>query len=610
MTKRSIGFLAVLMFLVGGGALGCSGDEGGGGGDGGLLSSNGGAEDTGAVEDTGATTAEDSGAADSGAEDTAEPDTAEPDAPPEVDFCEAAGLTPTTLKEATEGFGYLDVAGDFTVNTLDGGAWTLSEEWTGCESYVFLNYFQDLRSNPGGTWYVDLLWDSDIAEFLSESPDNVHYFFTSFQETAAEREQQLTEMKRRFDAYLALNVDDVEVRASWQRRLHFVTDRSTEIEGSVGAFMADYLNYMFSEDAIVDLGDRGQAQPPLPLVFAIDREQHWDPGGSLSEFVGGSDKFVMASYLGRFFNHKAALREQVAAETDVTTVTLLDEEVTERVFTQTITLPDGAEMAAFDTLEFDIEVTCPHRNPFACSEWDRIARIAYCLDGAECTDRREVVRWITPYWRRGTRRWLIDASPFLAYMREGGEQSFYVEMGPGWERKTSRLARMELRFATRDQPRAIRVERVFTGGAFNAEYNDSKEPVEIEVGDASRVELAVILSGHGQEAGNCAEWCDHRHVFTVDGAGVARIESEPGIGEGRTCARAADRGVSPGQWGNWAPGRAYWCPGMPVDVMRFELTDRLREDRPSILRYSANFAGNDPVGGSIALNAYVIWYDE
>ena len=31
-----------------------------------------------------------------------------------------------------------DVAGDFTVQQLDGSSWTFSEKWTGCESYVFL----------------------------------------------------------------------------------------------------------------------------------------------------------------------------------------------------------------------------------------------------------------------------------------------------------------------------------------------------------------------------------------------------------------------------------------------------------------------------------------
>ena len=43
---------------------------------------------------------------------------------------------------------------------------------------------------------------------------------------------------------------------------------------------------------------------------------------------------------------------------------------------------------------------------------DRIANIQLCLDGEACADRREIVRWITPYWRAGDQRYVIDASPY------------------------------------------------------------------------------------------------------------------------------------------------------------------------------------------------------
>ncbi|MEL6180422.1 MAG: peptide-N-glycosidase F-related protein, partial [Myxococcota bacterium] len=226
------------------------------------------------------------------------------------------------------------------------------------------------------------------------------------------------------------------------------------------------------------------------------------------------------------------------------------------------------------------------------------------------TQRRVPRRQYGVIHRTISRRSVIDASPFLAFMREGGEQTFFVEMGPGWERKTARQARMDLRLSQRgDKPRAIRIERAFTGGGFNAGYNDSKEPFMVDPGDASQVELVVLLSGHGQETGNCAEWCDHRHVFTLEGASVANIQSAPGIGELRTCAREARAGVPPGQWGNWAPGRAYWCPGLPVDLMHFDMTARLDAGRPEALLYRASFAGDEPQGGNISLSAYVVWYE-
>ena len=60
-------------------------------------------------------------------------------------------------------------------------------------------------------------------------------------------------------------------------------------------------------------------------------------------------------------------------------------------------------------------------NPFACSEWDRIGRIELCRD-LECTQKDEIARWITPYWRRGTRRWFLDVSPFLALLSQPNVQ--------------------------------------------------------------------------------------------------------------------------------------------------------------------------------------------
>ena len=69
----------------------------------------------------------------------------------------------------------------------------------------------------------------------------------------------------------------------------------------------------------------------------------------------------------------------------------------------------------------EIQVHCPAMNPFACSEWDRIGRIELCRD-LECTQKDEIARWITPYWRRGTRRWFLDVSPFLALLSQPNVQ--------------------------------------------------------------------------------------------------------------------------------------------------------------------------------------------
>ena len=301
----------------------------------------------------------------------------------------------------------------------------------------------------------------------------------------------------------------------------------------------------------------------------------------------------------------------MAAETDVTVVSLLDETTTGRVFTREVTLPDASAMAAFDSLEVDVEIICDERNPFACSEWDRIADIQLCADGAACTERREIARWITPYCRRGRQHWAIDASPFLALLRAGGATSFFVELGPEWERATEWTARVSLRLRTRGgEARAMGAEPAFRGGAFGATYNDRMPVSFTPPAEATRVELVTILSGHGQESGNnCAEWCDHRHTFSVNGAALPAIAHEgPSIGSARGCAALASEGVLPGQWGNWAQSRAYWCPGLPVEAGRTDITSMVRLGEVNELTYAGSFGTSAPAGGDIALSSYVVWY--
>jgi hypothetical protein len=66
--------------------------------------------------------------------------------------------------------------------------------------------------------------------------------------------------------------------------------------------------------------------------------------------------------------------------------------------------------------------------------------------------------------------------------------------------------------------------------------------------------------------------------------------------------------VIPGQLGNWAVTRAYWCPGLPVEAHRTDITDLVHLGEDNTLAYSAHYGTGDPGGGDIALTAYVVWY--
>lgn len=519
------------------------------------------------------------------------------------DVCARLDLPRDGFDADADGLVFGEPAGDFTVTELDGSTWNLREEWTGCESYVFLIYFPST--------YGDALFSTVPEPLVDRSPENAHFFLTSYEESEADRRATMERMSAALEEGFDFLEWTDEQREAARERVHFVVDRVDQIEGSVGPFVTDYIEYMQDSDNRVDLGDRGLIRPPAPFVFGIDREQRWDAGGSLDEFVGGEPRLSMAAYLPHFYDHRAALRHRLEGEEGVEEIVVLDEDVTDRVLTREVTLPDAETMATFDTLEIDVAVNCPHRSPFACSEWDRIARIELCLDEG-CEERRELVRWITPYWRRGLRRWALDASPLLGLLREGGAQTLRVVMGPEWERATERHARVALRLSERGGPRAIGAALAFRGGNLDASYNE-REPFAFTPPEgATRVELVTILSGHGQAEGtNCAEWCDHRHRFRVDGTDLEEIASGPGIGSARGCAELAAEGVPPGQWGNWAPQRAYWCPGLPVTPQRVDITDHVTPGSESTLEYAARYRTEPPdgAGGNVDLSAYVVWYE-
>jgi hypothetical protein len=524
--------------------------------------------------------------------------------PPPPDVCDELSLPRTPFRTTGVGTGMGEVAGDFTVHTVGGGTFSLRSDWSGCESYVF---FLDI---PG---FTDDVIHTAPDRLLTEGRRNVHYFFLSLEPDDDTRTGVMEGLATGLEDAFTFNViDDPAEQQFWRDHFHYVTDEATTI-GSPGDYITDYLAYARDPASVVDLGDRGRAAPPPPTVFGIDRAQTWDPGDSLSPAVGApADLIGMAAFLSHFYEYRGTLEARLAAETATTVVSLIDETTTGRVFTRDVTLPSATTMAAFDTMEVDIEITCTSGNPFGCSEWDRIADVQLCVDGHACTERLEIARWITPYWRRGRQHYLIDATPFLGLLRDGGDRSFFVELGPDWERATEWEAQVSLRLRTRTtEPLATGAVRAFTGGGFDASYNAAHPPFAFTPPTgATRVELVTILTGHGQTSGDsCAEWCDHRHAFSVNGTALPIIQhGGPRIGTDRGCAAHAADGVIPGQWGNWAQSRAYWCPGLAVQPLRTDITSLVTLGSENELEYVGHFVTSDPRGGDIALSAYVVWY--
>ncbi|MGB0645785.1 MAG: peptide-N-glycosidase F-related protein [Bradymonadia bacterium] len=601
------------------------------------------------------------------------------------------------------GTNFGDVAGDFTVQQLDGSDWTFSEKWTGCESYVFFTFF-NLNANVASA--SEALWESRLDELFRKADRNVRYFFMSDESDESARVARLTALRARLLERMRPRLSDESELIHWANRFHFVTNQARSIPGSLGDFLNAYLRYASSASSGVDLGDRGTAYPPLPNAFGIDRFQRFDPVGSLSLAVGQPSALSMAAYTAGFYNHMGKLYQALIDDPPLHTVSLLSGAQTERHFTVPIDLPADVDWETITRAEVEIQVHCPAMNPFACSEWDRIGRIELCRD-VECTQKDEIARWITPYWRRGTRRWFLDVSPFVALLSqpnlqleepvpeggtagtagtagdggaggvempvnaggsgESGEAGAQTQggqsgasgsagtetpeagsggagigsggasggagigsggvsgmeeamvpdarrfmrliMGPNWERKTERNVEIKLHLWAVMQPKPKHVFPLFRGGSFNPDFDSGRPTVELELPPGiNQAKLIYILSGHGQDGDNaCAEWCAHKHIFSVNGTENLVEPSSPRM-TSVGCAELTGQGVVPGQWGNWNQGRAYWCPGLPVPNLEIDVSTQITPGAVNLFEHRANGPSGSLTGGNIDLSSYLVVY--
>jgi hypothetical protein len=509
-------------------------------------------------------------------------------------YCEDMAL-PVAEMQAAGDLDWGEVAGDFTVNTTFGG-FTLSEAWTGCDSYVVVHDLSDGDSTA--------LFNTAYSELFTNSARNVHYLFVNDNPQTAERAAQ-------WEAQIGASIGGLASQEDidwWAGHVHFVTDAPADIQGSLGAFLV---------------------ANPTTRGVGIDRGQRWDALGShhavTSTFVPHLPVF---GYVSRWYNWRHELDLALADTDGVTVVPMIDKvefapdaAVGEPGFdTQngpfsnsnnnqvwTSTFPSAAEMANFDTMQIVVSATCGPDNYADCGHWDYEALIDLCSDD-QCSEVvGEVGRWITPYARPGRRTWVIEASPMLGLLSAGGDQFFRFSMI--WNMNPSTW---DIHFRLSDEGGAKPTETHLAwrqNSGFNADYNALFAPYDFTPpAGTTRVELVSIISGHGQDTGNCAEWCYHSHDFTVNGSAVHN-RSFTGDVENWRCAEAVDEGVVPGQYGNWTPGRAGWCPGQPVQPWVVDITDDVNIGESNTLEYQGTYAGGEPSAhGRIRIGTYVAYY--
>lgn len=502
-------------------------------------------------------------------------------------FCETYGFGREVAWDGEGPYGLLrhDLAEDFSLPLADGTTWTLSERWTGCESYIFVPDSLTRSSSDDRS-----IWVRDLDDLVEGSPRNAHYFFVSTQRDDADADANVADMVDRVEEVLGeLEPEDA---TWWAERLHVVDGPAKDLDNWV-------------ESTILrGIGTEG---------FAVDRAQKVRGVGTFAD-VNRADSasgwfqtnLSYAAHEVRYFDMEAA-REARLEQHEATIVPLWTGEVVEEYAEMDVELPSAEEMATFDTFEIDVDMRCPDPESAElgnCGAWDYLAYLWVQEEDGSWT---ELSRFITTYHREA--HWVADATPMMAHLLAGGTRRFKWEWAPSWNTQPTET-RLSLRFGDQGKgykPRAVTL--VATGGSFGSTYNDGREPVEVPVSpSAAKVELWALLTGHGMATNNCAEFCNHQHEFTV-GSSTHRVEYEmAGTQDG--CVAEVEDQMTPNQAGTWWYGRGGWCPGQVVEPFAADLTGDVANGAVTVSYRGLFQDGTPPDGaGDIVLNAWVVVYE-
>ena len=482
-------------------------------------------------------------------------------------------------------------AGDFSVPLRDGTTWTLSERWQGCESYLFIPHWWPISELDDASY-----WETGVENLIERSSRNTHYFFVVASNDSDDVEAYGAPMQDRIDEALAsLDEDDA---AWWDAHLHVVAAPLDEVGGLVQS--------MFSTNVSL-------------FGWAIDREQKIRSLGYFAAVEAYSqalsnagawpweNRIYQAYAEAEYFNFEAERQARLDA-VDATIVEVFGGDVIEEYEDGTLSLPDAATMAGFDTLEIDVLMECPDKNKQEisnCGAWDYLAHM-YLYDEAS-KSWLEMGRFITTYHRES--RWVVDASHALAWLQDGGDRTIRYSWAPSWNTQPTGVT-LKVRLSNQGKGAAPReVVSLFTGGAFSSTYNDERPPVEVEIpADVKKVEIVSIITGHGMETQNCAEFCRHGHSFSIGEETWSTVFSEAGTQGG--CEDTIATGTVPNQAGTWWYGRGGWCPGRRVDPIVADVTAAVTTGEVATVRYEATLNGGAPVdgAGNIVLSSWLVFH--
>ena len=485
--------------------------------------------------------------------------------------------------------------------------WNFEYQWNGEETYIFITI--------GIPTSLSLWYSTSLESLLLNSPSNVHYFFISDRSTYSD---DIINKKEEVDEILSnLSYEEQE---HWKKYLHFVPNKcDTHDESFVEAIC-------------------------YKRSTAIDRFQKWREIGYLGNPATFSGTYIdYLSHEAIYFNYEWETIFEPDQNYDE--IVVFEKEHYTGGWASTISrlvdFPASNQLNNYSEMSVELLRGCPDENmnysDDGCDDYDRLAHMYicqgqcfevinydfdqdYCIDNGyswneesnlcyetnflddinqeDCPQEfwdfnrecDEISRWVTPFDRQPHH--LTYISPFLALVQPGGTKMIKFQES-GWPNSLLTL-KIRLYENSDEAVNPKQYQHLWKGTVqFNPDYNENRPPIVFEVPDnAEKVEFVSYITGHGWGCAgcyNCAEFCNSRHIFTINGGTIEFQKDHESAGNNDYCMELETiaQGVIPNQYGTWGYGRAGWCPGMDVSPYTVDITNFVNIGEENVIDYSA-----------------------
>jgi len=367
---------------------------------------------------------------------------------------------------------------------------------------------------------------------------------------------------------------------------------------------------------------RFQTTPSDVFAFGIDGQ------GKVQEtgwFLYPSMRFL--AYQAQWFNYKTDLLKNLTTG-DAKVINVFNHTLMqgEKGVSAIVDLPPVDEIQRYEHVELDFSLSCPGSRDDTCAHWDHTVQLYVCCNATNELCGLELGRWITPF-RRRIGRWLTPVKPLMPLLQSAGTSSrnrcnFTVKTVP-WA--MAWIPSLNIRLVSKVQVHQqyktfhamektlvpYQIVPLFRGGTFDEDYNTKYSPFSfIPPKGTERVKLVAVITGHGSDNNNCAEFCVTSHHFVVNKKhNYTRVFSNAGTAMG--CADRVPEGVVPNEHGTWLYGRDGWCDGQEVVPWVVDITSAAQSPNNTI-EYFGWFNNTDPHPtrdpGNIIMYSYLTYY--